>query len=108
MKIKNSSARNVSAMGKHLEGEGLPFRITVPAGATLEITDEEYKVVKPDVTYLVDAGVLIIVEAPATKFTKAQIAEAIKVEADVVVSESKTKDELVKLAASLNVSLEED
>ena len=79
MKIKNLSQRNVSALGAHRKSGGMPSRILIPAGASLEVEDELYKTCSQAVESLIEAGVLKLVIPKKPKRTPDSIkADAVK------------------------------
>lgn len=105
MKVKNLSGRNQGVLGSHTGGRGLPFRVMLVAGATLELSDEDYNKVESGIKNLVEAGVAEIIEAAETKLTKAEIIAKVLEEADVELKDSLSKPELQEKALKLGVDL---
>ena len=58
MRLKNKSDRNVSVLENHSKFGGMPKVVTIIAGSSIELSDNEYKGVLPSLQKLVDAGVL--------------------------------------------------
>lgn len=78
MYIKNLSNRNVSCCAAYNVGRKIPARITVPAGATLEVDDAMAEKCKTAINALIEADVLKITKKPVAPKKK----EAPKEEAE--------------------------
>jgi len=64
MKIRNNLQRNTSFFAQHA-GNGIPPRIVIPAGATLELSDEEWVDFAEAAATAIEAGHLEVTVAPA-------------------------------------------
>lgn len=105
MKLKNLTSRTVSVLGKHPSAGGMPFRVSIIASSTLELSNEDYARVTPAVSLLVSEGVLEVTEAPETKLTNAEIVEKVLAEAEVKLNPKATKAKLQEQAMLLGVEL---
>lgn len=105
MKMKNVTNRNVSILASHSKAGGIPFRLSVIAGSTLEVSDKDYAKVEVAALELKDAGVIKYVEAPVSKLTVKEIIAKVAKEADVELKESLGKAKLQAKAEQLGVSV---
>lgn len=92
-------------MANYSVAKGMPFKVKVIAGSTLELLDEEFEKVKAQVAPLVDAGIIVILEAPETKLTIAEIVAKVEDEAGVKLSAKMNKKELQEKALLLKVAV---
>jgi hypothetical protein len=102
MKIKSTVKRNIGLLPKH----GTAAKQALVIGeSTLELPDSDWVHLKDAAQDFLDAGVLVVVEAPESKLTVKEIKEKIQEESGVEVKGQKSKAELQKLAASLDVEV---
>jgi len=105
MKMKNLTNRNVGILAPHPKAGGMPFRLSVIAGSTLEVSDEDYAKVEVAAKKLKEAGVIKYVEAPVSKLTVKEIIAKVSKEADVDLKESLGKAKLQAKAEDLGVDV---
>ena len=105
MKMKNKTNRNINILAPHTGNGGIPFRVSVIAGSTLEIDEETYEKVRVAAEKLVDVGVLEYVESPVSKLTKAEIITKVLEEVDVELSDKLKHNELQEKAEQLGVEV---
>ena len=105
MKMKNTTRRNVSILAAHKVAGGMPFRLLVIAGSTLEVADEDYAKVEVAALKLKEAGVLKYIESPVSKLTKEEIISKVTEEADVELKDSLNIADLQAKAEALGVEV---
>lgn len=98
MRIRNNKGFNVSINAMHTGAGGSPKRITIPAGATLELSDSDWKENFADVVSVKSSLV-----SKALEITKAVVlteAESAKVNASALADAKKLIDQHSKSAAA--------
>lgn len=105
MKMKNLTNRNTSILAPHPKSGGMPFRVSVIANSTLELSDEDYAKIEVAALKLKDEGVISYVEAPESKLTIKEIIAKVSKEADVELKESLGKAKLQAKAEALGVNV---
>jgi len=105
MKLKNKTSRNISILSNHPENGGMPFRVLVIAGSTLELNDLDFEKIEVQTNRLVKSGVLVYIETPETKLSKDEIIKKVETETDVTLKSTSSKAELQKKAEALGVTL---
>jgi hypothetical protein len=110
MKIKNLSKRIINIMGIHPKipagvTGGAPFRLMIPALATMEFDDADFELCKKGAMCMVDAGVLEIVVPVISKLTETAMSEEIEKKANVKVDPKVGKAKLQKVASKLGVEV---
>jgi hypothetical protein len=108
MKIKNNSLRNVSILGGYPKAPtgvtgGAPVRLLIPAGTTMEFTDEEFEPCACAAKKLIDLNLLEVLVPPVSKLTEEEIVAKIEKTAKVKVDPKLGKKKLQKVAAQLDV-----
>jgi len=107
MKLINESLRNVNVLQNYGYGQGSPFRVMIVAGSTLELSDEDFEKVKKPIKNLVEAGVLKILIAPDSKFSREELIAKIYEETGIKLPEDgMNKAEVQSKAEVLGVSTE--
>lgn len=103
MKIKSNLAFNTSISAAHIDksasekvaiGVAAPARIVIPAGATLQLSDSEWKVYEKPAAPLIASGSLTLIEAPAlseVEVAERDAAELEKAKAVIEAAERKAK-----------------
>lgn len=94
MKIKSNLVFNTHLHARHTEGSSVPERITIPAGSTLTLPDEEWGKFAESAKGLLMTGNLELLEAPKlSEEEQAAADEAAVAEAEEVLAKLKPKEE---------------
>ena len=105
MKIKNLTIRNIKVLGTHLKQGGTPFKVNIPAGSTVELTDEQFWLIRSTVLELRENGVLQITEEPVVNLSKEQLIELVYKKTGVQLPIEASKDDLQVFAQKLEVDI---
>jgi len=87
------------------QSTGAPYRVMIPAGASLELKDEEWLRVQSAAKGLLESGHLVFIKRPASTLTKPQILKRIKRLASVELDHRWTKDRIIVKAEQLEVDV---
>ena len=103
MKIKSNLEFNTAISASHVAksatdkvviGGAAPARIVIPAGATLQLSDNEWKAFEHAAAPLIASGSLTLIEAPALSEAEVEArdaAELVKAKAVIDAAETKIK-----------------
>lgn len=105
MRLKNTSNRNLDLLANYQAGKGEPFKVKVIAGSVLELEDDLYEKVKGPAALLIEAGVLEVLEAPASKLTATEIIDLVEKDSGIKLSAKMSKKELQEKALLLKVAV---
>jgi len=124
MRIRNTTQRNIrllasyqfvtnddgsamkDAQGNLLkQSTGAPYRVVIPAGASLELKDTEWNRLKEAAKHLVKLGHLLFLERPSSPLTKPQMLNRIKRKSGTTIDTKFTKEKIAVKAEQLGVDV---
>ena len=124
MRIRNTTQRNIrllaayqyitnddgspmkDAQGNMLkQSTGAPYRVLIPAGASLELKDTEWAKLKDAAKGLVETGHLVFLERPTSPLTKPQMLNRVKRKSGASIDTKFTKEKIAVKAEDLGVDI---